>query len=117
MCIRDRRVGVVAKTLKLKYAGHIIRESDQKWNKTLTLWIPHTGKRNRGRPRTRWSDEINRELGTTWKVQAKNRQAWKSLVSAYAQKWAAEGVTSEDEAHLPNVRGRANSAPNVIIRN
>ena len=99
---RAKRVRVIVKILKLKYAGHLMRECDQKWNKTLTLWIPHTGKRGRGRPRTRWSDELIRELGTTWKVQAKNRQEWKSLVSTYAQKWAAEGVTSEGEAHLPN---------------
>jgi len=69
---RAKRVGVIAKTHKLKYAGHLMREWDQKWNKTLTLWIPHTGRRGRGRPRTRWSDEITRELGTTWMVKAKN---------------------------------------------
>ena len=114
---KAKRVGIIAKTLKLKYAGYLIRECDQKWNKTLTLWIPHTGKRSRGRPRTRWSDEINRELGTAWMTEAKNCQEWKSLVSTYAQEWVAEGVTSEGEAHLSNVRGRANVTPNVTSCN
>ena len=95
---RAKRVGVIAKTLKFRYAGHLLRENDQKWNKILTTWVPHTGRRGRGRPRTRWSDEIKREVGVTWMTKAKHRPEWKSLVSTYAQKWAAEGAASVGEA-------------------
>ena len=31
-----KKVGVVAKKLKYKFAGHVIRDQDSKWCKTLT---------------------------------------------------------------------------------
>ena len=50
---RAKWVGVIARTLKFRYAGHLVRENNQKWNKTLTTWVPHMGKWKRGRPKTR----------------------------------------------------------------
>ena len=105
---RAKQVGVIARTLKFKYAGHLYREDNQKWNKVLTSWVPHQGKRRRGRPKTRWSDELRRELGKSWERKTKNRQDWKSLVHTYAQKWAAEGATTG--VHLPDDQGRATDA-------
>ena len=89
-----KKVGVVAKTFKLKYAGHMIRDNESKWNRILTMWNPYEGKRSRGRPKTRWVDEIKRDMGNVWMRMVKDRQKWKDLVSTYAQKWAAEGVDS-----------------------
>ena len=48
-----RRAGVVARTLKYKYVGHMVRDVNYKWNKILSFWLPHWGKRKKGRPCTR----------------------------------------------------------------
>ena len=50
---KPRKVRVVARSLKYKYAGHTIRDLRDKWNIILTSWVPHLGKRSRGRPCTR----------------------------------------------------------------
>ncbi len=42
-----KKVGRISKRLKLKYAGHIARESGGKWNKYPILWEPKI-KRRRG---------------------------------------------------------------------
>jgi len=85
-----KKSGVIARTLKFKYAGHVVREDKTKWNKILTMWTPHWAKRGRDRPSTRWSDELKKEIGTDWHGKATNRQNWRDLVRTYAQKWAVE---------------------------
>jgi len=40
---KAKRVWGIAKTLKLRYAGHIVREQKDKWNLTLSTWIPPQG--------------------------------------------------------------------------
>jgi len=92
---KAKRVSGTASLLKMRYAGHMIREPREKWNNVMTTWVPHRGKRLRGRPLKRWSDEIVTNFGTNWTNKAKYRQNWKGLVSTHAQKWAAEG--SEEE--------------------
>ena len=41
MKTRARKVGVIVKILKYKYAGHLARDNSLKWNKILTTWVPH----------------------------------------------------------------------------
>ena len=41
-----------------QWAGHVVRLTDNRWTKLTTVWRPRTGKRNTGRPKTRWSDDI-----------------------------------------------------------
>ena len=62
-----------------------MRESKLKWNYILSTWVPHIGKRGRGRPETWWSDKLSGEFGTSWERMAVDRQSWKGLVEAYAQ--------------------------------
>lgn len=50
----------IAEVLKMRYAGHIMREPNQKWNNIMTTWVPHKGKHLRGRPRKRWLDKITK---------------------------------------------------------
>ena len=90
-----RKVGVSAKRLKYNFAGHVIRGRDSKWSKTLTTWVPHTCFRSRGRPATRWEDEIRTIFGSSWKQKTKDRATWRGLVKAHAQKWATEGGVAE----------------------
>lgn len=47
---KAKMVGVTAKTLKLNFAGYVAKEIEEKWKKTMTMWIPNTGKRSNGRP-------------------------------------------------------------------
>lgn len=47
-----------AQKLKWKWAGHVARLQDERWTKRVTTWKGPKGKRCRGRPPTRWHDEI-----------------------------------------------------------
>ncbi|GFO50498.1 endonuclease-reverse transcriptase [Plakobranchus ocellatus] len=45
---------------KWKWEGHIARGKDNSWTKRCTGWQPRSGRRDRGRPETRWMDEIRK---------------------------------------------------------
>ena len=77
---KARKARVVARTLKFKYAGHLSRDLKNKWNVILTSWVPHWGKRSRGRPRRRWVDEVVATAGSDWRVKAKDRIKWKGPI-------------------------------------
>lgn len=76
------------KKLKLDYAGHIFRSDPANLTKSVMDWLPLDRKRKRGRPPTRWRDEISKSMGILWGRIAVNRKAWKKVVDAYAQRWA-----------------------------
>ena len=61
-------VGYKIKKSKFKYAGHVIREGgeENRWAKRLMEWQTYEGRRRKGRPKMRWSDELMKRLGTTW---------------------------------------------------
>jgi len=61
-----------------------MRESKSKWSHVMISWVPHTGKRGKGRPKTCWADEISKEFGNNWRRKAADRQTWKGLVEAHA---------------------------------
>lgn len=74
------------KKLKWKWAGHMVRCKKDKWSKDVTEWCPRHNKRNKGRQRRRWEDDIRRIAGITWTRQAQNRIQWQALGEAYAGK-------------------------------
>ena len=39
----------IMKNRKWTWAGYISRRTDKRWRAALTVWIPMSGKRNRGR--------------------------------------------------------------------
>ncbi|CAH2245406.1 jg12916 [Pararge aegeria aegeria] len=51
-------------------------------------WYPREDRRPRGRPRRRWSDDIIKAVGATWTRLARERNRWKRMEEAFAQKWA-----------------------------
>ena len=72
-------------TQKLKWFGHIVRMCENK--PTKNIWECKTpNKRNRGRPRLTWNDELVKILhkrNTTWDEavkRAKNKKAWTKFV-------------------------------------
>ena len=45
--------------LKWNWAGHVARRTDQGWTTRILFWTPRGRTRNRGRPTTRWRDDLD----------------------------------------------------------
>ena len=65
------------KKSKHRWAGHISRFTDNRWTVRVTEWTPRSWSRKRGRPKTRWRDDLTRYFGTTWSTLAKSRCLWR----------------------------------------
>lgn len=81
-------IGYIVKKAKLGYAGHMIRNNVERWNKRIYEWTPIGYKRRKGKPTTRWRKEISDKLGILWTRSAQNRSTWRKIREAYAQEWA-----------------------------
>ncbi|KAJ4438700.1 hypothetical protein ANN_14647 [Periplaneta americana] len=55
-----------ADKLKKKWAGHVMRLNENRWTHILTTWDSRIGKRNAGRQKTRWADELRSRFGHLW---------------------------------------------------
>ena len=77
---------VVEKTKELKWswAGHLARNEDARWSKLVIDWISE-GFRRRGRPKTRWHDEIRLFAGENWFEVAQDRKIWKEIGLFFVQ--------------------------------
>ena len=76
--------------MKLKWAGHLMRTTDNRWTKKTTEWYPIELKRQRGRPNRRRIDDILQAVGVTWGRKTINRKEWNVLGQAFAQNRVAE---------------------------
>lgn len=74
-----------AQRLKWRWAGHIARLSNNSWAKQLTKWKGPGGKRKRGRPNDRWTDDIVKVAGSDWLTTAIDRGKWRQLEEAYTR--------------------------------
>ena len=86
-----RRTGVTdvvnqIRKLKWNWAGHVARMSDGRWTKRLLEWRPRLDKRSKGRPPTRWTDDLRRFAGN-WIQRAQDRKEWAEMGEAYVQQW------------------------------
>lgn len=86
-----RRTGVTdviqqIASLKWNWAGHVARMTDGRWTRRLLEWRPRADRRSRGRPPTRWTDDIKR-IESNWMQSAQDRRQWKILGEAYIQQW------------------------------
>lgn len=75
-----------AQKLKWKWAGHVARLTDSRWTVITTRWNGPQGKRCKGRPKTRWEDDIKSTAGPLWLKLSQDRETWKSLEEAYTRK-------------------------------
>ena len=79
--LRERsKVNDIIDTLyisKRRWAGHVIRRSDNRWATRITEWRPWGYKRPRGRPQTRWCDPMLKLYGRTWTRFARCRSEWR----------------------------------------
>lgn len=78
--------------LKWNWAGHVARMPNEKWTKRIMEWRPRDqALRSRGRPPTRWTDDIKR-ISTNWIHAAQDRNEWRLLREAYVQQWTRQDV-------------------------
>lgn len=78
--------------MKWNWAGHVARMDDTRWTKRMVEWRPRSDAfRNRGRPPTRWTDDIKR-VTTNWIYTAQDREHWKQLREAYVQQWTLQAA-------------------------
>ena len=71
------------KSQRLAWYGHINRMEDNRNVKAIINWNP-TDRRLRGRPKTRWKDDVEIDLHavkiTEWKKRAEVKLIWKKIV-------------------------------------
>ncbi len=73
---------------KWRWAGHIVRMKGLRWTVRMLHWIPVGGERSRGRPATRWEDELKefaKSLGKKWEDCAADRGLWGSLEASFVE--------------------------------
>ena len=87
--VEDIIIGIKKK--KWQWAGHICRRQDNRWTKKVTDWNIINTIRPRGRPMTRWRDDIRKFVGQNWKQKTNDRNEWKSLGEAYVLQWNDTG--------------------------
>ena len=84
---------------RFQWAGRTARLNDNRWTREVLVWSA-TGNRKRGRPKARWTDQLNkffrRELQATnqfWMEIASEEASWASLENDYVN--FALGMLSE----------------------
>ncbi len=86
-CKQEGNVGEIIKNLKWKYSGDIVRQEKDRWGRKLLNWRPYKGKRRRGKPYTRWKDEITKREGNLWH-RSLGMKEMEASGETYAQTWA-----------------------------
>ena len=83
------------KKSKWRWAGHTARQNDNRWTKRLLDWTPRIGRKNKGRPRVQWEDDIRKfcakEPRSIWRRESNNRTKWRAHAEAFALQWADSG--------------------------
>ena len=66
---------------KWKWAGHVARRTDGRWNTMMLSWQPYGWWREQGRPSTRWQDgfqKFGKTNGFRWEEAARSKIVWDS---------------------------------------
>ena len=69
---------------KWTWAGHLTRRTDNRWTTKLTFWQPRGHTRNKGRPKFRWRDDLDK-FCKHWHRDASDRLRWRQMGKAYDQ--------------------------------
>jgi len=69
---------------KWKWAGRVARMNNH-WAHDIMMWKPGQGRRNRGRPKKRRTEEIHKHLRKTknWTEVAKDGTEWLNMEEAF----------------------------------
>ena len=76
----------VQRQRKWRLAGVTARHSDARWSTRLLSWQPWfrmSPKREVGRPKKRWDDDLAQLAGGAWPHEAKDAAFWKTLETGY----------------------------------
>ena len=57
-----------------RWAGHVTRQSDDRWSVKLLRWTPAEGVRRIGRPHKRWTDELHDFINCSMEDQRQARR-------------------------------------------
>ena len=72
---------------KWRTAGALARKTYGRWSSNLITWTPVCGVgRARGRPKTRWSDDLERFAGGHWHMLASDEELWHILEEGFVTK-------------------------------
>jgi hypothetical protein len=72
---------------KWTFAGKTARRTDHRWSQRILEWKPNFGHgRSRGRPKTRWTDDLEAYAGGAWAEVALNTDLWTCLEDGFVNK-------------------------------
>ena len=72
---------------KRRFAGRLAHSGDCRWTKQVADWIPNYGMgRDRQRPKTRWSDQLEKFAGGNWASVAKDPAHWATLEEGFVSR-------------------------------
>jgi hypothetical protein len=78
-------LATAVKTLRLRWLGHVCRMEEQRDPKKVLEGNPG-GRRKRGKPRTRWIDNVEddlRKMGIKrWRLRTADRREWRGICEA-----------------------------------
>ncbi|GBP74756.1 hypothetical protein EVAR_45084_1 [Eumeta japonica] len=67
-------------------------------------WFASHKKRQKGRPLTRWMDDIKAKPPAKWMRTAKDREEWRKMEEAFANKWHTDRAASAGAIGWPAAR-------------
>ena len=73
---------------KWRWAGHVMRRTDNRWSRLIVHWLPNGGQRRRGRPTTRWEDALEsfaKRSGFRWEKEALDQNDWKRWEATFVE--------------------------------
>ena len=87
---------------KWTWAGHLTRRTDNRWTTKLTFWQPRGHTRNKGRPKFRWRDDLDK-FRKHWHRDTSDRLRWRQMGKAYVQLrtfkgWPDQNLTTLKES-------------------
>jgi len=80
--IKNADIGRFIKSKRMAWLGYMMRIEGKRIPKRVLEWKP-TGRRNRGRPRKRWFEDIEEDIQIMgirgWRKLCKERAEWKKI--------------------------------------
>jgi hypothetical protein len=80
--IKNADIVRYVKSKRMAWLGHVMRMEGERISKRVLEWKP-MGRRNRGRPRKRWIEDVDKDIQIMgirgWRKLCKERAEWKKI--------------------------------------